>query len=78
MEHLSRAQYEALTDKDREYHIYEISVSNNKMLNEHDPVIRRILSYENAGRSTGKLFMRIFFLALGGVILVWLQNHFGK
>jgi hypothetical protein len=77
MEHLSKTQFQELNQSEREYHLYEISCENNKMLKIHEPVITRILKYEEAGRTTGKFMMRIFFSALGAAIVVWLTNHFG-
>ncbi len=77
MEHLSRTQYESLPQADRDWHDYELNVENNRMLKIHDPVIQRILRVEEAGRTTGKFLVRVFFVALTAGATVLLTNHFG-
>ena len=77
MSNFSITEFSELSEADQRKETYRLSLETNSMVKKHEPVINRILQYENLGLNTGKWFMRIFIVAFGTGISLWLAHHFG-
>jgi hypothetical protein len=75
---MEESTFNHLSEQDKINEIFKMGKKTYEMVKAHDPVIERMLKYEQAGVKTGKYFMRIFVGGLIAGITIWITNHFGK
>jgi len=75
---MEESSFDHLSAEDKIKEIFIMSKKTYDKVQQYDPIIKRVLDYEDAGKKTGKWIMRVFTGGIIAGITIWITNHFGK